>query len=255
MPRPRPVIDRVREKIDSSGGPDACHQWLGNFGQWGSPMISVGKGGRSPRRIVWNTEHGEELTKDQHVYMTCGRKDCMNSRHFTLFPLNDEVTRFWRYVKRAQGDGCWLWMAHRQSEANKRRRGAGYGNFMIKSCTKRVAAHRYSYELHFGPIPPGMCVCHRCDNPPCVRPDHLFLGTRKDNTQDMIRKGRAHSMRKLSAEDDARLGELRAVGATYAQLSKEFGVSNNAIWESLKRLGVIQRPGAGQPNGTREGDQ
>lgn len=64
----------------------------------------------------------------------------------------------------------------------------GYGQF--NTSIKLVRAHRFSYELHFGKIPQGMFVCHKCDIPNCVNPEHLFLGTPKDNTQDCIRKGR-----------------------------------------------------------------
>ncbi len=57
---------------------------------------------------------------------------------------------------------------------------------------RRLIASRAAWEMVNGPIPTGMFACHHCDNPPCVRPDHLFLGTPKDNTEDMLRKGRAH---------------------------------------------------------------
>jgi len=76
--------------------------------------------------------------------------------------------------------GCWEWARSRAPN--------GYGR--LKIGTRTVYAHRAAWTLHFGPIPPGLFVCHRCDNPPCVRPDHLFLGTSADNVRDSIEKGR-----------------------------------------------------------------
>lgn len=76
-------------------------------------------------------------------------------------------------------DGCWIW----QKSNNYR-----YGQISING--KLVYAHRYSWELKNGPIPKGMYVCHHCDVTLCVNPDHLFIGTAKDNVQDAIRKGR-----------------------------------------------------------------
>lgn len=82
------------------------------------------------------------------------------------------------------GDGCWEWQKGKTSH--------GYGT--IRTSQKTVGmAHKISWELYRGAVPPGFYVCHSCDNPACVRPDHLFLGTQKDNMQDCSRKGRLAS--------------------------------------------------------------
>lgn len=96
--------------------------------------------------------------------------------------IEASAARFWQYV--AKSDGCWEWTGAKYT--------SGYGEFWIFRKAALVPAHRFSWELHNGPIPDGLHVCHHCDNKPCVRPDHLFLGTRSDNMQDMQKKGRGN---------------------------------------------------------------
>lgn len=97
------------------------------------------------------------------------------------FPAKPVDLRFEQSIERIPIGGCWLWM---RSTGNY-----GYGQFALTP-QRQVRAHRYSYEARHGPIPAGMVVCHRCDNPCCVNPEHLFLGTQRDNIQDCIQKGR-----------------------------------------------------------------
>lgn len=91
-----------------------------------------------------------------------------------------ESDRFWKKVEFNSSSGCWDWTAY----INK----WGYGTFGFSGDTWLV--HRVSWTEHNGPIPEGLLVCHHCDNPKCVRPDHLFLGTDKDNSDDKRKKGR-----------------------------------------------------------------
>lgn len=99
----------------------------------------------------------------------------------------DWLVRFWSKVDKTST--CWLWTGMPN--------GWGYGTFKVSAGNDRFA-HRLSWEIHKGPIPKGLCVCHKCDRPICVNPDHLFLGSHRDNRDDAIRKGRWPKGHKIS---------------------------------------------------------
>lgn len=99
------------------------------------------------------------------------------------------IERFWSKVSKS--DGCWLWTGSHTK--------AGYGNIGGERNSTNRYAHRVSWEIHFGPIPDGMEVCHSCDNPPCCNPSHLFLGSHADNMADRDAKGRDNHARGAAA--------------------------------------------------------
>jgi len=149
-----------------------------------------------------------------------------------MFELRD---RFYAHV--AKGDGCWEWTGSRDR----------YGLFRVGKKIKK--AHRSAWEMENGPIPDGLFVLHRCDNPPCVRPDHLFLGTQTDNMQDAATKQRRRyrtgprpeyrgtltPAHKLSEADVVRIRELSERGWTLRRLALEFHVGQTAIFKVVHR--------------------
>lgn len=117
-------------------------------------------------------------------------------------------TRFWKKVDKSAD--CWIYKAAPSQT---------YGVFKIRG--NWFKAHRLSYEIHFGPITEDMFVCHHCDTPRCVNPSHLFLGTAKDNSQDMVKKGRSAAQRGLLANDHLR-GERHWCHVQVGRQSGEF---------------------------------
>lgn len=132
-----------------------------------------------------------------------------------MLPTIEE--RFWKYVDKRGPDECWEWQGARTE---------GYGTF-APLMHFNVPAHRYSYELHRGPILNDLFVCHHCDNRPCVNPEHLFLGTQKDNMQDMVSKDR--HKHKLNAEQVIEIRRLSTLGMSQAEIGKQFGVHQSQI--------------------------
>lgn len=184
MSEARTARERFENKTDRSGGEDACHLWKGAFGQFKTPTFMTGGKSLGARRWLWEQINGP-LPPKMWVTTTCKVKECVNPKHMTLRAHNDNLARFWEKVQKTET--CWNWTGYAPK---------GYGVFYENR--RAVPAHRFSWKIHFGPIEGHVaghpelewCVCHRCDNPRCVNPDHLFLGRDRDNIHDCIAKGR-----------------------------------------------------------------
>jgi hypothetical protein len=178
------VIDRIDAKLDKSAGPDGCWMWLGACGQKGQPRTSIKKRAANPRRLLWAHVHGEEVPTNRQVATTCKAPACLNPTHLYLRPWMDHETRFWQKVDKSAGpDACWVWTSTKFS--------SGYGAFKVDDLERQ--SHRVSYEYAHGVSLLGRDadhILHSCDNPPCVNPAHLRLGTNADNIADCIAKGR-----------------------------------------------------------------
>ena len=120
---------------------------------------------------------------------------------------------------------CWLWNGYKHR--------SGYGN--IKVDGKVIKTHRLSWTIHNGEIPKGMCVLHKCDVRSCVNPKHLFLGTQRDNLDDMVKKGRSnhgekHPLALLTKKDVLRIRMLFKKEKSISELAEKFNVGYHVIW-------------------------
>ncbi|GAC1603195.1 MAG: HNH endonuclease [Acidimicrobiales bacterium] len=142
---------------------------------------------------------------------------------------------FWARVDKRAVDGCWEWVGRRDEK--------GYGRVGFHS-RPSVGAHRVAWELSAGPISDGLFVLHRCDNPPCCNPSHLFLGTQADNNRDRHAKGRSRNLDPGELHPKAKLTneQVRQIRAEYERglvtqqaLAERWGVSRGNVSKILNR--------------------
>jgi len=143
--------------------------------------------------------------------------------------------RFWKRVHKTCG--CWLWTGSRLGSHS-----GGYGSINIGGTPR--GAHRVSWELHYGPIPSGMLVMHKCDTPLCVRPTHLCVGSQSENMQDMLRKGRRgktenygerNGNSQLTVATVVELRRLHGLGWSAPELASLFSVSRSLAYQIVRR--------------------
>lgn len=143
-------------------------------------------------------------------------------------PLSE---RLFANVAKSRPNGCWYWTGCKTA--------AGYGRFSFHN--SEVYAHRTSYEIHKGPIPSGLSVCHECDNPACVNPNHLFLGSQADNMHDMIGKGRAKLRPQLGEEHgeakltEAQVMQIREDTRNQRTIAADYGISQTNVSDIKRR--------------------
>jgi hypothetical protein len=169
----------------------------------------------------------EERYKSGPFAGLCNKHFLQKKRHGKIFETKYDKTseqRFWEKVDKTEN--CWNWVASCLK--------FGHGHFRVGK--RVILAHRYSYELHIGPIPKDMCVLHKCDNPKCVNPDHLFLGTRINNIEDMdvknrriVLKGEKIGTSKLTEKEVSLIKGLLKTNAPRKGIADYFGVSLQAI--------------------------
>lgn len=188
-------------------------------------------------KSIWELkcECGKKTTSTTNSILSGKKLSCGCKKAYTKEEYYNKVKKDILGKRKIVGE-CWEWQGYTF-------KGYGRRNFGQKKTKRKVEVHRISYMIYKGDIPMGMQVCHSCDNRSCFNPDHLWIGTQKDNLQDMSRKGRSSKFaEKLTEKDVREIRKRRNDGEKMTILSKEFCVHyqniflicHNKTWRHVK---------------------
>lgn len=212
---------RFWQKVEKT---DGCWEWRGYYTPQGVPCYKFRRKNRTAYR--WALAFADAKVPDgAWLRMRCGNARCVRPDHIEIIT---HESHFWANV--AKSEGCWTWTGARHT--------FGYGKMTVGN--KTIGAHVFSWQLHFGPVPAGQYVLHSCDNPPCCRPDHLFLGTATDNVNDMLAKGRnqhgiGHHRAKVTPEIVRDIRRRAAAGETHRAIGVSVGLTHGVVGRIVRR--------------------
>lgn len=226
-------IDRFWAGVDR-GGNDQCWLWRRGKNGAGRGYFSIGSRQVNARRFAWELENGP-IPEGKQVHTRCASPSCCNPGHLYLRDRKPALQqKVFANIQVGRPDECWLW-------TGRKNRGYGLLGVREKGVLTCLRAHRVVYEIHYKcSILPGIDVCHKCDNPSCCNPGHLFLGTRADNNRDCREKGRAtcgerspHA--KLSFAQVQEIRKRYAGGSvTQVVLAEEYGVTYRTVGRAVR---------------------
>ena len=214
--------------------PEECWAWLAAKAG-GQGVFSIGRSTYSARRIAWvfgfNGQVPEDLPHSFNIHTTCDTVDCCNPDHLFLATIWE---RFARGYEPGEPEECWIWQGTITA--------AGYGVLNRKKTL--FYTHRLAWIVHNsgGDLDPeglddydnleGHVILHKCDNPPCVNPNHLLIGNQSDNANDAVEKGRWNSEDRSKRLGDEKVKEIRyliQLGVPATNLAKRFNVHHQTI--------------------------
>lgn len=221
----------LKERFEAKftkGTEDECWEWMASKSSRGYGQISDGKRLQPSNRISYQLNVGE-IPEGACVIQKCGNKLCVNPKHLYLgHKRSGSITpvpqRFEKLFAKGTPTDCWEWQAVKNQ--------GGYGRLLVEG--RLQVAHRISYRIYVGELSEDIRVLHKCDNPGCVNPSHLFLGTQSDNMIDCSRKGR---MVRPKGEDNHQskltkkaVQDIRSSQESARKMSEKYGVTRQHIW-------------------------